>query len=577
MDKENTSVQIVKPMDVDNQSDLQLDVYEDKEYDIEEVKYINFMTKKRAIKPDIIRTLIYKVPEMPRPKQAFINPQQPSITPVTHHQQQQAAKRQPTSATRNRKSLNVTALDMTHYNTKSQVNYDRLDLSQFNPIGATSHANDHHVKASSQSSSGTTSTSRPLPDEIQPLKAIMEQKQMQQAKHAKANNYKHDQLYQLRQTNTSKRANYGTTQALNKPEIVIERDEAPSRHAISRVHVARRPKRTHKSANRPSVDRRYGKHARGLLIDDDDDDDEDEYDSRDNTIDFDYTDSDDEQIHRHKAKRQRTATRLNKNESFNEKFYNFLNKTRIDLNDTELVQSNVYGNTTDKANNALLFDRVFSNSFTTKFKAVKSRLTKDEIDKISNNFKLKTGIVLRECRVKLDKVACDVSIDAASVPETTVSKQEVDEAVMSAENPEMLSEPVVDDRPLATNIQQSTNDRLSSPRAESNTVVQKNEIDENTNKETEDNSSNSNDTIKPERTSPQQEMSDTSNKSDLNKTFDFTAEQARKRRRRSKNSRLSLDLARLDDTLLRTSTSSSESSTTRLTRSRLKQIEKSTV
>ena len=40
-----------------------MEVYEDKDYDIEEIKFWNFMFKNKNIKPTIIRTVVYKVPE----------------------------------------------------------------------------------------------------------------------------------------------------------------------------------------------------------------------------------------------------------------------------------------------------------------------------------------------------------------------------------------------------------------------------------------------------------------------------------------------------------------------------------
>ena len=37
-----------------------MEVYEDKDYDTEEIKFWNFMSKNKGIKPIIIRTVVYK-------------------------------------------------------------------------------------------------------------------------------------------------------------------------------------------------------------------------------------------------------------------------------------------------------------------------------------------------------------------------------------------------------------------------------------------------------------------------------------------------------------------------------------
>ncbi len=42
---------------------LRMAVFEDKEYDIEEVKFWNFISKNKGLKPSIIRTVVYKYPE----------------------------------------------------------------------------------------------------------------------------------------------------------------------------------------------------------------------------------------------------------------------------------------------------------------------------------------------------------------------------------------------------------------------------------------------------------------------------------------------------------------------------------
>jgi hypothetical protein len=531
VDKTSVLIQNMEQVSIDQEPDLQLEVYEDKEYDVEEVKYINFMTKKRAIKPEIIRTLIYKVPEIPKPKQVPMS--SPSITPVT-------SSRQSTQPNRNRNSLNVTALDMAHYNTKNQVNYEKLDLSQFNPIGA----NDQHIHG--KPSLSTNLLNKPLPDEIQPLKTVMEQKQLQQAKYK--NTGKKSELYQLKQTNTLK-----TNPPLSKPEIVIEIDEPPS---TATTTVTTRQKRSHKST-RASIDAIREKRTRGVLIDDDDDIDDEDEDDIFGDFDFDYSDSDDE-IQKRKAKRQRTK-RLSKNESFNEKFYNFLNKTRIDLKgvDEQLRE--------ETKNKNSIFDRVFSKSFMSFNRQQAnenefsneytmppiSKLTKEEIEKISENFKVKTGIVLKECRVTLDRL--DYDSDKADKNNGSFETKTGEMSVTMAKVEEVNST-VIDDIPMSK-ADEIAADRLSPDTVDD--VTQKS--DETPNEET---------SVKFEKTSPQPETTN------LNQTFDV--EQAKKRRRRSKNSRLSLDLARLDDSLLRTSTSSNESST-RLTRSRVKLNEKTAV
>lgn len=42
---------------------LRMEVFEDKDYDIEEVKFWNFISKNKGMKPSIIRTVVYKYPE----------------------------------------------------------------------------------------------------------------------------------------------------------------------------------------------------------------------------------------------------------------------------------------------------------------------------------------------------------------------------------------------------------------------------------------------------------------------------------------------------------------------------------
>ena len=52
--------------EVDNSKDeyLKMEVYEDKDYDIEEIKFWNFMAKNKShTKPSIVKTSVYKVPE----------------------------------------------------------------------------------------------------------------------------------------------------------------------------------------------------------------------------------------------------------------------------------------------------------------------------------------------------------------------------------------------------------------------------------------------------------------------------------------------------------------------------------
>ena len=43
--------------------DLNMEVFEDKDYDIEEVRFWNFISKSKGAKPNLIRTYVYKVPE----------------------------------------------------------------------------------------------------------------------------------------------------------------------------------------------------------------------------------------------------------------------------------------------------------------------------------------------------------------------------------------------------------------------------------------------------------------------------------------------------------------------------------
>lgn len=47
----------------DQNQDLVMQVYDDKDYDIEEIKFWNFVSKNKGIKPNVIRTIVYKVPE----------------------------------------------------------------------------------------------------------------------------------------------------------------------------------------------------------------------------------------------------------------------------------------------------------------------------------------------------------------------------------------------------------------------------------------------------------------------------------------------------------------------------------
>jgi hypothetical protein len=46
-----------------NEATLEMEVYEDKEYDIEEVRFWNFISKNKGTKPSVIRTCVYKCPE----------------------------------------------------------------------------------------------------------------------------------------------------------------------------------------------------------------------------------------------------------------------------------------------------------------------------------------------------------------------------------------------------------------------------------------------------------------------------------------------------------------------------------
>ena len=55
--KEETTDQSEQPID------LNMEVYEDKDYDIEEVRFWNFISRSKGAKPNLIRTYVYKVPE----------------------------------------------------------------------------------------------------------------------------------------------------------------------------------------------------------------------------------------------------------------------------------------------------------------------------------------------------------------------------------------------------------------------------------------------------------------------------------------------------------------------------------
>ena len=60
---EKTAQQTEEKTQNSNDADLKMEVYEDQDYDIEEIKFWNFMSKNKGMKPSIIRTAVYKVPE----------------------------------------------------------------------------------------------------------------------------------------------------------------------------------------------------------------------------------------------------------------------------------------------------------------------------------------------------------------------------------------------------------------------------------------------------------------------------------------------------------------------------------
>ncbi|CAF0762855.1 unnamed protein product [Brachionus calyciflorus] len=49
--------------EIEDDECLKMEVYDDKDYDIEEIKFWNFISKNKGIKPSVIRTIVYKVPE----------------------------------------------------------------------------------------------------------------------------------------------------------------------------------------------------------------------------------------------------------------------------------------------------------------------------------------------------------------------------------------------------------------------------------------------------------------------------------------------------------------------------------
>ena len=201
-------------------AELQLEVYEDKEYDIEEVKYWNFVAKKRTPKPDIIRTLVYKVPEQTKTTIAAQTSKLMNPDSVDAKQQLNKSNSEiqitrvltnnTSASNRNRfNKLNLTALDMAHYNAHSNKTsnseYDQLDILKSNPIGS------HYW--SQQATYGSKNENKyndkrhgvkRLPDEIQPLKSI------QQDVNINEQRIKSDQLIKKKN---------------DRPTIVIETDE----------------------------------------------------------------------------------------------------------------------------------------------------------------------------------------------------------------------------------------------------------------------------------------------------------------------------------------------------------------
>ena len=61
--KENIDLNVVTAKEEKENECLKMEVFEDKEYDIEEVKFWNFISKNKGVKPSIIRTVVYKYPE----------------------------------------------------------------------------------------------------------------------------------------------------------------------------------------------------------------------------------------------------------------------------------------------------------------------------------------------------------------------------------------------------------------------------------------------------------------------------------------------------------------------------------
>ena len=188
----------------EEEEDLQLEVYEDKEYDIEEVKYWNFVAKKRAPKPDIIRTLVYKVPE--QIKSTLLNQQQQQTTNIKSNSEITITRvltnnNNASGGNKNRfNKLNLTALDMAHYNsnkTTQNHDYDQLDILKSNPIGSS------YWSQQTSSKNENKRPSRRLPDEIQPLKSLQQQ-----------------ELNVKNQSSNKKRLN-----STDRPTIIIETDE----------------------------------------------------------------------------------------------------------------------------------------------------------------------------------------------------------------------------------------------------------------------------------------------------------------------------------------------------------------
>lgn len=60
-DTNNALNEATKP--TENIETLRMEVFEDKEYDIEEVRFWNFISRNKGVKPSVVRTVVYKCPE----------------------------------------------------------------------------------------------------------------------------------------------------------------------------------------------------------------------------------------------------------------------------------------------------------------------------------------------------------------------------------------------------------------------------------------------------------------------------------------------------------------------------------